>query len=601
MLKKISLYKEYFILSLVIIFNLAVNLIGYKKEYYLSELSIFLMGIILALILVNKSKLHKSYFICVTIVVALIWAISVPVYSPIDEGAHFSYINYICDYGKLPVISDVMNSEQLGLVSDYNVPVGIMYEAVHPPVYYLLMALMCSCFNNVSVRFWLCRTIGVVFLACMVSVLYRWIEYLCEKEVINEEQKTLFLKIALVTCLMPGLLTRFVLVTNEGLVTLLATVCLYKLTKCLFEGITFGGGIKISVFIALCFLTKITVAFIVVLWILILVYYKEYKKIFVSSGCFLLISLPWFVYNWKLYGALTGNAEHLAFVRPIVNPNQVEIDVFSSLSTIFTDMVYPKEGQLTQIVNVLVDFLDVVILLMLLFWGVTAVKNIIKYMFHRRCLFVYDTEEKIEVLNILYFLCILGNIAVLVIGSVGSNVLIIIGRYLYLSLIPFIYIAGSYITRRNEKHCVIYIYAVLIYILCIHNIYGYNETRLSQLTGYLCEKENIDFEDAVFIDVKQKGEKLITEGNDPQIVINDLDVDNVVGIELQMSAEQDGEFVLYYNDGEGFKEECKIQSIYVSNYEKLRFIFPESINVKDIRIDPPTNYIFSIEQLMYVK
>lgn len=599
MVKKLMCYKECIILCCVIIFNLFVNMCKYGKEYDLSELSIFLISIPLAVIITKTGKVNKYCFILVIMVVASIWAISVPIYSPIDESAHFSYINYICDYGKLPIISDMIDSEQLRLVSDHNVSVSIMYEAVHPPIYYLLMALLCSPFTNVTIRFWICKVAGVVFLCGLASVLYRWIDFLVQKEVIKN--KDVMLRFVLITCLMPGLLTRFLTISNESLATLLVTYVLYRFTKCLFEGINFKDVIGISVLVAICFLTKITVAFIVVLWILLLIYYKSYKQLLLSGGCIFFSIIPWFVYNWRLYGALTGNEQHLAFVRPLVNPTNAKVDVFSNLTTIFTDMIYPQEGMRTQFLDVLIDFFDITILLLLFFYGINICKNIIKYIFKNRLLFSYDTKEKIEILNIFYFLCILGNIIVLVIGTVSSSVLIIMGRYLYLSLIPLIYIGYSSIIKLDKKKIILSVYAVFICILCIYNVYGYNKIRLSQMSGYLCEREVLNVKEAVLVDITEENGNYVSMGNDPQIIINNIDVDSIVGIEMQMIAEHDGEFVLYYSDGEGFTEECTIQSSYVSNYEELRFVFPENINVTDIRIDPPTNYMFSIEQLAYVK
>lgn len=75
-----------------------------------------------------------------------------PVWAPIDEGAHYSYIQEIAQHGRLPVLGKTYTSEAVlaiyhhaNLAYFYVNPAtqglrGLSYEAFQPPLYYILAA-----------------------------------------------------------------------------------------------------------------------------------------------------------------------------------------------------------------------------------------------------------------------------------------------------------------------------------------------------------------------------------------------------------------------------------------------------------------------------
>lgn len=400
---------------------------------------------------------------------ALAWCAIQPVFSPIDEGAHMAYIHYIAKYNRFPVINEAfMDSEWLASISQRNVPSGVMYEAVHPQLYYFCMALFCKAVVNAKVQLWICRFFGCVFLTMILRVLFLWTEYCYDKKLLKNKKNAMLTIFFLL--LLPGILIRFTTVSNEGMAALWLTLFFYHGTKAVMDGVTKQKVLLLALFVVLAAMTKTTTIFIFPILCAILLYHKEYKYMAVACFAIGLAVAPWLIWNYMHYKAFTGMKEHLAFALPIVNPQEVPIPIVPSLFKFFTFFIHAQEGYFPHdsIDEYIVCFLNVFLWLVFLCYSVRTLLGV-KALVGKK--FSYTDEEKRHVVCFVYFLSMVGNFAILILGAVSSRAPVILGRYFYVSLLPSAYMISCFF-EKDRKHSVLigFAIAVLISALCVDDV-----------------------------------------------------------------------------------------------------------------------------------
>jgi hypothetical protein len=110
------------------------------------------------------------------VAVASIVAARFPVFSPIDEGAHYTYIQQIAQHGSLPVLGKTLASPQELAISQgvYPRPTtinprtdglgGLSYEAFQPPLYYMTAVAPFDLFHNYKTKVYAVRYYDVLLL-----------------------------------------------------------------------------------------------------------------------------------------------------------------------------------------------------------------------------------------------------------------------------------------------------------------------------------------------------------------------------------------------------------------------------------------------------
>ena len=178
-----------------------------------------------------------------------------------------------------------------------------------------------------------------------------------------------------------------------------------------------------------------------------------------------------------------------------------------------------------------------------------------------------------------------------------------LGRYLYLSFLPIIYIVFLFI-KKMEDVKIYRILAIFTCILCLENILTYTETKLSNLVGIMCEYDTLDITNNVSYDITLENEKIIAGVVDPQITFLDELTDEYTAVEFEldiMNGLGGGVFVMYYAVDDVFSEEYKFISYYDTQDGVVRFIFSDEIELTNIRLDPPAGSSFVLKEIRVIE
>ena len=161
-------------------------------------------------------------------------AVRAPVWAPIDEGAHFSYVQQIAEHGSLPVLGSLV-SEQVQALADGTyprlVPVttkhlwlgSYSYEAFQPPLAYAVDVPAFYLSGNYHTKVVLLRLFDLLLLVVTVGLYVR----LCR--LVLGDRWLYGLAPALVVLALPGMVVRCVTVSNLPLEMVLVTACVTEL------------------------------------------------------------------------------------------------------------------------------------------------------------------------------------------------------------------------------------------------------------------------------------------------------------------------------------------------------------------------------------
>src|SRR6266540_3513442 len=126
----------------------------------------------------------RAFIVGQVVAVAVLAAITVaryPVWTLVDEGAHFDYIQTIAEHGHLPVIADVV-SPQVEAIDENVYPApprqdparrglaGRSYEGQQPPLYYLIAVPAFSVPSNYLTKVRVVRAFDVLLLLGAIAV-----------------------------------------------------------------------------------------------------------------------------------------------------------------------------------------------------------------------------------------------------------------------------------------------------------------------------------------------------------------------------------------------------------------------------------------------
>lgn len=232
-------------------------------------------------------------------------------WAPVDEAAHFGYIESLAVRHRLPVLTRDRLSWQVEAIGEGRYPrrprsrPGPSYEAFQPPLYYLLATPAFLAADGYRAKVRAIRYFDVALLVSAAALLY-----LLARELFPRRWQPA-LPLAGVVLLWPGVVIRSVTISNDALAIPVALLFLLLAARAFA-----APGLRRTALAAagfgLCLLAKLTLAYLgVVLLPLLLLGRRSLRSRAAGAlaavaivGCML---SPWVTFNLAHFGAPTGD------------------------------------------------------------------------------------------------------------------------------------------------------------------------------------------------------------------------------------------------------------------------------------------------------
>jgi hypothetical protein len=254
-------------------------------------------------------------------------------YYGIDEGAHVAIADYWrlhhsiprvmdnCDTVAMQAVNRILGAvENVAFVDDGRA----MHEAVQPPLYYLVLAVVASVINliphtNEAIIFYMERAFGALLVAFGGLFVVECYQTLVRRRQIPR-QDGLFLTVFVSVICSSGYLLNFSAITNDQLCFFLVNLSLWLICSFKWKRPLSWGMVVSSAFLcAAMWMTKLTsLGACAVLAVLIAIYGVNSQRL-AFVGVLAVCVGPWYITNFSIYGAPTGMAEHIAIVLPVLN------------------------------------------------------------------------------------------------------------------------------------------------------------------------------------------------------------------------------------------------------------------------------------------
>jgi 4-amino-4-deoxy-L-arabinose transferase-like glycosyltransferase len=276
--------------------------------------------------------------ILLIISVALVAVFQFHRFAPVDEAAHYSYIEQIADHGSLPILGKTEISPQSLAITQGTYPRpstidprkyglnGLSYEAFQPPLYYVLAVPAFLATSNYVDKIYAVRLFDVVLLLAAVALAGRL------ARVVLKDRWLIGWSMMLVFFALPGVVVRTVTISNGALALPLAVLFAtelwiawdrHSLRRLMLAGLVTG----------LCILTELEL--LALLPVLALVVVAEARRrrprawgpLAVALLIPFLVVAPWFAFNQSHYGMLTAGPIAVREQAPIINPQHIHFNV----------------------------------------------------------------------------------------------------------------------------------------------------------------------------------------------------------------------------------------------------------------------------------
>jgi hypothetical protein len=270
--------------------------------------------------------------IVAVVVFAAITIMRYPLWSPVDEGAHFDNIAYIAAHGSYPVLGKTLASEQELAITQGVYPKhttiharadvlgDLSYEAFQPPLYYYVATPVFLLSGDYHTKAIFLRFLGLLLLAVSIALFARLSRH------VLKERWLLGLAGGLLIFLMPGVIVRMVTISNLNLALPLAILTVTELwiawerrssTRLLLCGLLVGCSVLTDLFL----IELIPVFALVAVAVL---RRKRAVRDWLSAISALIIAvlvvLPWVFFNEAKYHSIVASAlakrEQLATIKP---------------------------------------------------------------------------------------------------------------------------------------------------------------------------------------------------------------------------------------------------------------------------------------------
>jgi 4-amino-4-deoxy-L-arabinose transferase-like glycosyltransferase len=255
-----------------------------------------------------------------------------PVWALVDEAAHFDYVQWIAEDGRLPVLDeDRVHAEVLAIDEGVypnppRVPAeerglfGRSYEGFQPPLAHLLATPVYALAGDHERKLRALRALGVALLAAAV-----WLTWLLARRVVPDAPLAAF-SMALTFYLWPGVVVRAGTFSNAALEVAVGAALSLALWRALSERserwLVAAGALT-----GAALLTKLTMlAFVPALAVVGIAFLREgrWRAVAAAGALPAAAVAPWIVFNLGQYGAPTGSDEVQALMEPTLNPERID-------------------------------------------------------------------------------------------------------------------------------------------------------------------------------------------------------------------------------------------------------------------------------------
>jgi len=294
------------------------------------------------------------------VVFGAITATRYPLWSAVDEGAHFDNVLWIAEHGSLPVLGRTPASEQELAISQGVYPrhttidpakaglSGLSYEAFQPPLYYMVASPVFHLSGNYRTKAYLLRFFGLALLLAAVALLARLSRH------VLKDKWLVGLSVGLLVLMMPGVVTRAVNISNLDLAIALAIACVTEMWIA-WERRSGPRLVAAGALVGLGVLTDLYLVELVPVFALVAIAVLRTRRtwaavLWATVGALLafLAVLPWLVFNEIHYHSLTAAAlakrEQLAVVNPAHLHDTVGQVPEWTVQTLFAPLM-PQEWQ----------------------------------------------------------------------------------------------------------------------------------------------------------------------------------------------------------------------------------------------------------------
>jgi Dolichyl-phosphate-mannose-protein mannosyltransferase len=266
------------------------------------------------------------------LVVAVATVARFPVWALVDEAAHFDYVQWIAEDGRLPVLDeDPVHAQVLAIdegvypgpprvPADERGLFGRSYEGFQPPLAHLVATPVYAAAGDHERKLRALRALGVVLLAAAV-----WLTWLLARRVVPEVPLAAF-SLALTFFLWPGVVVRAGTFSNAALEVAVGAALSLALWRALSERserwLVAAGALT-----GAALMTKLTMlAFAPALAVVGFAFLREGRWLAVAAAGALPAAIvsPWVIFNLGEYGAPTGSDEVQALMEPTLNPDGVD-------------------------------------------------------------------------------------------------------------------------------------------------------------------------------------------------------------------------------------------------------------------------------------
>jgi 4-amino-4-deoxy-L-arabinose transferase-like glycosyltransferase len=280
-----------------------------------------------------------------------------PLWSVIDEGAHFDNIVYIAAHGSYPVLGKAFASPEELAIGQGRYPkpttinprtdgvAGLSYEAFQPPLFYYIAAPVSLLSGNYHTKAILLRYFGLILLVIAIALFARLSRH------VLKERWLLGLGGGLLVFYMPGVLVRMVTISNINLAVPLAILIVTELwiawerqssRRLLVCGLLVGCGVLTDLYLAEMVPVYLCVAGSIVC--------KKRSKATIGwtvlGGIIgALVMLPWFAFNWLKYHALTASSLAKREQLVLVNPEHLRFTIGQLPSLTVSRFLQPLMAQ----------------------------------------------------------------------------------------------------------------------------------------------------------------------------------------------------------------------------------------------------------------
>jgi 4-amino-4-deoxy-L-arabinose transferase-like glycosyltransferase len=276
--------------------------------------------------------------ILLVVSMAMVVAFQFHRFAPVDEEAHYSYIEQIAQHGSLPILGKTEVSPQGLAISQGTYPRpstinprkyglnGLSYEAFQPPLYYVLAAPAFLVNSNYMDKINAVRLFDVVLLLAAVALAGRL------ARVVLKDRWLIGWSMMLVFFALPGVVVRTVTISNGALALPLALLFAtelwiawdrHSLRRLMLAGLVTG----------LCVLTELELLALVPVLVLVVAAEARRRRprawapLAVALLIPLLVVAPWFAFNQAHYGMLTAGPIAIREQTPIINPHHVHFNL----------------------------------------------------------------------------------------------------------------------------------------------------------------------------------------------------------------------------------------------------------------------------------